>query len=70
MVPHLQSTHPLHFMEGSRQEIDVELNSPTLFYTDWALACFGRIFRLDVFREIKNLTVYVSARENTKEQNS
>jgi hypothetical protein len=61
MVPHLQSTHPLHFLEGSRQEIDVELNSPTLFYTDWALACFARIFRLDVFREIKNLTVYVSA---------
>lgn len=49
MVPHLQSTHPLHFLEGSRQVIDVELNSPTLFYTDWALTCFGIIFRLDVF---------------------
>ncbi|EFX80560.1 hypothetical protein DAPPUDRAFT_304089 [Daphnia pulex] len=61
MVPHLRSTHPLRFLEGSRQEIDVELNSPTLFYTDWALSCFGRIFRLNVFHHIPNSMFYVSA---------
>ncbi|XP_032785650.2 E3 ubiquitin-protein ligase sina isoform X1 [Daphnia magna] len=61
MVPHLRSTHSLRFLEGSRQEIDVELNSPTLFYTDWALSCFGRIFRLNVFQHIPNSMFYVSA---------
>ena len=61
MVPHLQSTHPLRFLEGSRQEIDVELNSPTLFYTDWAISCFGRVFRLNVFQHIPNSMFYVSA---------
>lgn len=33
MLPHLRSTHPLRFLEGAQQQIDVELNSPTLFYT-------------------------------------
>ena len=61
MLPHLRSTHPLRFLEGTRQQIDVELNSPTLFYTDWAISCFGRIFRFNVFQHIPNSMFYASA---------
>lgn len=61
MLPHLRSAHPLRFLEGARQQIDVELNSPTLFYTDWAIACFGHVFRFNVFQHIPNSMFYASA---------
>ena len=61
MLPHLASTHSLRFLEGARQQIDVELNSPTLFYTDWAISCFGRVFRFNVFQHIPNSMFYASA---------
>lgn len=61
MLPHLRSTHPYRFLEGSRQQIDLELNSPTLFYTDWAIVCFGRIFRLNFFQHIPHSMIYASA---------
>lgn len=61
LLPHLRSAHPLRFLEGTRHEIDVELSSPTLFITDWAISCFERIFRFNVFQHIPNFMFYASA---------
>lgn len=61
LLPHLRSAHPHRFLEGNKHEIDVELNSPTLFFTDWAVSCFDRVFRFNVFQHIPNFMFYASA---------
>lgn len=61
MLPHLRHAHSSRFLEGHQQQIDVELNSPTLFYTDWAVSCLGEVFRFNVFQNIPNSMLYASA---------
>ena len=60
MLPHLRGAHAARFLEGEFQQIDVELNSPTLFYTDWAISCLNEVFRLNVFQNIPNSMLYAS----------
>jgi len=57
---HLKECHSSRFLEGAQQCIDVELNSPTLFYIDWAVSCLGQIFRINVFQNIPNSILYSS----------
>ena len=59
MTPHLHTMHASRFLEGERQRIKVELNSPTLFYLDWAISCYGQVFRLNVLQNIPNSMLYV-----------
>jgi len=60
ILSHLREAHTSRFLEGTQQCIDVELNSPTLFYTDWAVSCLGQIFRINVFQNIPNSIFYSS----------
>jgi len=60
ILSHLREAHASRFLEGTQQCIDVELNSPTLFYTDWAVSCLGQIFRINVFQNIPNSIFYSS----------
>ena len=60
LMPHLRSSHAARFLDGSRQRIDIELNSPTFFCTDWAVCCHGHVFRVNVFQNIPNSMLYSS----------
>ena len=60
ILPHLRSTHSPLLLEGRRHQIDVELTA-TPTNTDWAIYCFDRIFRFNVFQLFRESNIYASA---------